>query len=199
MKLALAVLVVGVVGLAGAGLGGWLGLTVGILWNRGEFARWQPLPPLPASAARIVTGSPDGVIVETVDGSLLFCDAAGESCWTAATEMTGLTPVGEDCAEYPVGYNVSAPPQQAVDYLTTTWCHFEAGEQTDYALLADGSVWVWTHFNANFLSLFRAFGSSLAGAVAGFVLAAVVTVIGLGFVGRVGKTGAGRPATGRHP
>jgi hypothetical protein len=82
----------------------------------------------------------------------------------------------EYCSDWPTRYDVSAPPRQPVDYLQTRWCHFEAGEESDYALLADGSVWVWNHWDANFLNLARLFGPMGGGACAGALLGVLVPV-----------------------
>jgi len=72
---------------------------------------------------------------------------------------------------------VSAPPGKPVDYLQAQWCFFEAGEETDYALLADGSVWLWLHSDANFLNLARVFGTMGGGACLGLVIAIVVPIL----------------------
>jgi hypothetical protein len=174
-------------------LGGWLGLELGVAWNRGAFSQWRQLPNPPAPASRIAAGSTDAVLIEATDGNYYLCQATGDSCWTTATGNEMLEASGEDCAEYPTDYALSAPPEQPVDFLETHWCHFEAGSETNYALMADGDVWVVTHFGANFLDLARGFGPMLVGFTLGTVGGLLISVAFLG-LGRLHRRDQKNPS-----
>jgi len=60
-------------------------------------------------------------------------------------------------------------PGKVIGSLQTQSCLAEAGEEDDYAILEDGSVWVWSHWDASFLNLSRSFESIAAGCLVGLL------------------------------
>jgi len=60
-----------------------------------------------------------------------------------------------------------------VDTLQARWRHFEAGEESDHALLADGSLWLCNHDDANFANLAQVFAGMASGAGLGLAAALV--------------------------
>lgn len=151
-----------------------LGVRLGVAWNTGSLARWERLPEPPASPVQIVGGTTRLVYVMAADGQVYACTPAGGECWAAVDTPLDIAPIDPACAEYPIHYSMSAPPGKTIDSLQTQWCHFEAGEQTGYALLDDGTVWMWQHRDANFLNLARTAVTATAGCLAGLLLGALI-------------------------
>jgi hypothetical protein len=154
------------------------GMPLGTAWNSGSLARWDRLPDPPAAPAAIVTGSTAEVYIETADGGIYYCNPADEVCWVESDTPEPLAARNEDCEDWPIRYQVRPAPGTVIDSLQTQWCHFEAGEEVDYAILDDGSVWMWSHFDANYLNMARVLvpmgGGCLAGLLVGIVLIVVV-------------------------
>ncbi len=175
-------------------LGAAAGFEVGAAWNAGRLTRWQRLPAVPERPTRIAGGSTASVFVETGAGQIYVCNHRDDGqCWVKYDQPVVSELSSEYCAQYPNHYAVSAPPGKPVDYLRADWCHFEAGEEADYALLADGSVWMWNHWDANFLNLARVFGTMGGGACLGLVIAIAVPI----FVWLKGRRARGAFAEGR--
>ncbi|MDW8328315.1 MAG: hypothetical protein RMK99_17285 [Anaerolineales bacterium] len=80
----------------------------------------------------------------------------------------------EACEQYPLHYSVSPAPGKVVDALQVQWCHFEAGEEVNYVVLEDGSVWSWRHRDANFLNLARWFAAPAGGFLVGVLSSAAL-------------------------
>ena len=155
-------------------LGVALGFQFSVAWNTGSLARWERLPEPPARVEKFVGGSTSQVFIQAADGQIYACTLAGGECWAPADAPPDYPSIDAACAEYPIRYDLSAPPGKVMDVLETQWCHFEAGEQTNYALLEDGSLWRWHHRDANFLNLARAGVSALGGCVAGLLFGAII-------------------------
>ena len=145
------------------------GFMIGRAWNSGGLTRWQRLPNPPAWPVQIVGGSLSTVFVETPDGQVYMCDVSEDQCWVAYAEPVEVAPRNEACESWPIHYAVSAPPGEVVDYFQAQWCHFEAGEESDYALLEDGSAWMWNHFDANLLNPTRVLTAMAGGCCAGLL------------------------------
>ena len=152
------------------------GVLVGQEWNAGSFTRWQRLPDPPAKPVRIVGGSTEVVDIEMAGGQVYYCNQSNNRCWVQSEEPVSVASSNEWCDQYPLHYSVSAPPGKVIDYLQTQWCHFEAGEEADYALLENGSVWMWNHWDANFLNLARAFAAMGGGCSVGLLISIAVPV-----------------------
>ena len=69
---------------------------------------------------------------------------------------------------------MSAPPGNPIDTLLAQWCHFEASEQTGYAILQDGTVWMWQHRDANLLNLARSALTAAGGCLAGLLIGTLI-------------------------
>ncbi len=151
-----------------------LGVQAGRAWNTGSLARWERLPDPPASPVQIAGGATSVVLVKAADGQVYACTPVGGECWVQANVPVDLVPIDPACARYPVRYLMSAPPGNPIDTLQTQWCHFEAGEQTGYAILDDGSVWMWQHRDANFLNLARTAVTAAGGCLAGLLIGALI-------------------------
>lgn len=153
-----------------------IGLAAGILisraWNSGALARWQRLPDPPASPVQIVGGSISAVYIRASDGRVYSCNPSDGPCWVEAEQPANSPTRSQACEQYPRRYSVSPAPGKVADSLQVQWCHFEAGEEVNYAVLEDGSLWSWRHRDANFLNLARAF-AALAG---GFLVGALASV-----------------------
>ncbi len=157
-------------------IGTGAGFMVGRAWNSGAFVRWRRLPDPPMRPVQIVGGSTTTVFIATTDGQGYYCSLSDGKCWVKYDEPVSTSPNNEDCERYPVHYSVSAPPGKVIDSLQTQWCHFEAGAEVDYAILEDGSIWMWNHFDANFLNLARAFGSAGVGCSLGLLAGIAVSI-----------------------
>jgi len=151
-----------------------LGVQLGAAWNTGSLARWERLPDPPARPVQIAGGTISIVLVKAADSQVYACTPVGGECWVQANEPVDLTTVDADCAKYPVRYAMSAPPGNTIDTLQTQWCHFEAGEQTGYAILQDGTVWMWQHRDANFLNLARSVLTAAGGCLAGLLICTLI-------------------------
>lgn len=151
-----------------------LGIQAGKAWNTGSLARWERLPDPPARPVQIAGGATSQVFIKAADGQVYACTPVGGECWVQANEPVDLAPIDAACAEYPIHYAMSASPGNAIDTLETQWCHFEAGEQTGYAILDDGSVWMWQHRDANFLNLARTAVAAAGGCLAGLIISALI-------------------------
>jgi hypothetical protein len=152
------------------------GILIGRAWNSGAFARWQRLPDPPASPVQIVGGSARDVYIQASDGQVYSCNPSDGPCW-AQDEKPATSPAQSgDCEQYPLHYSVSPAPGKVVDSLQIQWCHFEAGEETNYVVLEDGSVWRWQHWDANFLNLTRSFVSLAGGCLAGLLLSVALVL-----------------------
>jgi hypothetical protein len=151
-----------------------LGLRFGRAWNAGSLARWERLPDPPASPVQIMGGATSQVFIKASDGQVYACTPVGGECWVQANVPVDLAPIDAACADHPISYIMSAPPGNPIDTLQTQWCHFEAGEQTGYAILADGSVWRWQHRDANFLNLARTAVTAAGGCLAGMLTGVLI-------------------------
>lgn len=158
-------------------IGVGIGFMVGKAWNSGGLTGWRRLPDPPTRPVQIVGGSTTAVLIATTDSQVFYCDPMdGAECWVKYDEPVFTNASNEYCTQWPLYYSVRAAPGEVIDYLQTKWCHFEAGEETDYALLKDGSLWMWHHFDANFLNLARVFGTAGVGCSIGFLAAIAVTI-----------------------
>lgn len=157
-----------------------LGFTVGFrsIGAAGNAAvgRWRSLGAPPVRPAGIVDASPGRIHVRGEDGSLLECDHTGptrdNACWKKAEQ-----PVQKDGrVELGVTYRGEIPPLPGpmVEALDLVFYQYaESATYMRYALLEDGSVWVWEHHadaNTSLLVLF-------AGPVCGLALAIVIVVV----------------------
>ncbi|MFN8459719.1 MAG: hypothetical protein U0401_34575 [Anaerolineae bacterium] len=143
--------------------GCWAGLWLAQTWNSGGFVRWERLPPLPQPPLQLVGGAIAGnfrgvVYVKTIDGQVYACrPRETDACWLKTNTPSKGGSEDETCAAYPLRYTVAEPPGPVKEHLRVQWCHFEAGAQNDFVLLEDGSIWVWQHWDANYLNLSRGF------------------------------------------
>jgi len=158
-------------------IGAGIGFLVGKAWNSGDLTGWRRLPAPPMMPVQIVGGSTTAIFIATADGQVFYCSPMdGDECWVKYDEPVFTDASNEYCEQWPLYYSVRAAPGEVIDYLQTQWCHFEAGEETDYALLEDGSVWVWHHFDANFLNLARAFDTAGVGCSVGLLAGVAVSI-----------------------
>ena len=157
-------------------IGAGVGFMVGRAWNSGAFAHWRRLPDPPMRPVQIVGGSTTTVFIETTDGQVYYCNHEDDKCWVKYNDPVSPSTKNDYCEQHPFRYVVSAAPGKVIDYLQTQWCHFEAGSEADYAILEDGSVWMWNHFDANFLNLARAFGAAGGGCSVGLLAGIAVSI-----------------------
>jgi len=155
-------------------LGIALGVQLGAAWTTGSLARWERLPDPPASPVQIVGGTTSLVYVKAANDQVYTCTPAGGECWARADAPPDVAPIDAACAEYPIRYAMTAPPGNAIDTLLAQWCHFEASEQTGYAILQDGTVWMWQHRDANFLNLARTAVTATGGCLAGLLTGVLI-------------------------
>jgi hypothetical protein len=149
------------------GLGG--GLAYVSAAGQGRWARWRSLSAPPAGATALVTADPNVVYVEAAEGGVYVCahngDAAGAGCWTAAALPYNVA--SEADFEHAVfSGTVPPPPGEAVDQLYVSIFFAEAAFEARYAVLADGTVWVWEYSANSYDSLV----ALLLGPVIGLVL-----------------------------
>ena len=68
------------------------------------------------------------------------------------------------------------PPEAPVDVLYVSRFYAEMAVEARYALLPDGTVWVWFHESSGYLALLVLLGSPVLGFGVGFVLAVILLV-----------------------
>lgn len=182
MKWIIRILVVVSASLACAALGWKVGEEVGVAWVRGDYQQWGRLPDPPKPARRIAAGSVREVVVEAADGSLYECRMPGEACWTSTEDTQVLEPDNQDCSQYPTNYQLSEPPQKAIDFLETYWCHFEVGAEIDYAVMQDGSVWMIYNQSSGLLGVAAILLAGPIGSGIGLIGGAIVSIVVLRYV-----------------
>jgi hypothetical protein len=157
------------------GLGG--GLAYLNAESAGRWARWRSLASPPEMAVGFVTADPSVVYVTTATGLVYACnhggDPAGRSCWQAA-EAPYTINSETDFERSVFSGAVPPPPGEVTDVVYTSLIYADAAYEARYALLADGSVWVWEYGGGAYGPLVVL----LAGPVLGLALG-VAAIVGL--------------------
>jgi hypothetical protein len=170
IKVVLTVLAMSVVGL-GAGLGLHAALMPRL--EAGSFTRWQARGAPPEPAVQLLgLGSdrvPEAVFVAAASGQVYRCCGPGRPAWVAVEPPASYhsQPACDALparAPLPPGTVVACAEAFAVEYVH---------ERTQYALLADGTVWRWFYHVGLDTTLYLVGGGLLAGSLVGLVLAAI--------------------------
>jgi len=143
--------------------------------RQGRLARWRPLAAPPEPAVAFVTADPNQVYVSTVSGQVYRCrhnsDPVDRQCWLLAEEP--YTIASESDFEHSVFTGqVPPPPGDLTDVVYVSIFYADAAFEARYALLADGTVWVWEYAASSNMSLLVL----LAGPVVGLVLGVIVVL-----------------------
>ncbi len=145
-----------------------------------EATEWQPLGSPPAKAIKILSMRDYGydLVVQTNDGGRYksICwprkPASELDCWRKVELSEELPPL-KDTTETP-HFAAPNPPGRTIDSVIID-LDGEIPEQTNYAILEDGSVWVWYLSFARTRSLDR-LGLAILGAVASFGIGTIISV-----------------------
>lgn len=154
-----------------------LGFQAGTQWNRGAFTPWLRLPDPPVTPVQIVDGSSTVVYIEASDGQVYSCSWPDNQCWVEDEKPVTTTQQQDNCDYGPLQYSVSAPPGKVTSYLKTQCSFFELGEESDYAILEDGSAWVWNHRDATGLNLTRLLAAAGGGGGLGLLASLAIPVL----------------------
>ncbi len=154
---------------------------------------WRPLGSPPAKAIKILSVHDYGydLVVQTNDGGRYKCmcwprkPESELDCWRKVELPEELPPL-KDTTETP-DFTAPNPPGRAVDSVII-YLIGEIPVQTNYAVLEDGSVWVWDLGFVRTRNLDR-LGLAILGAVAGFGIGTIISIT-MGV-----KTWGGRRAT----
>lgn len=159
------------------GLGG--GLAYLRLEGQGALARWRPLAALPETAVAFVTADPNRVYVSTVSGQVYVCRHNAPTdgqCWLLAEEP--YTIASESDFEHSVFTGqVPPPPGDLIDTVYVSIFYGDAAFEARYALLADGSVWVWEYSASSNMALLVLLAGPVIGLVLGVLVALALLVI----------------------
>lgn len=160
------------VGLAGSV--GYLSLR-----TSGALSRWRSLGTPPEAAAEIAAGDTERLYVRTDSGSLYRCEnfswQRSGACWVPSQAPFDLDP-NADFAKGLFGGQVPPPPGEVRDELKVMAWFAEDAFETRYAVLADGSVWVWQYDVGSYRNLAVLAVGPLAGFGLGLVVAALLAV-----------------------
>ena len=150
-------------------------------WKNADASSWRALGRPAEMPTAIVDANLDVVYVRGQDGSLFVCDHSGptrdSACWQEV-EQVGESDYGVEHANTYRG-EIPAPPGTVQETLDVSWQAAERASHARYALLEDGSVWLWdVHADANWSLVLLACGPIL-----GLVLAVVIVVLWWGAAG----------------
>jgi hypothetical protein len=127
----------------------------------------------------IVDGDLDRVYVRAEKGALFECDlsrlGSDNGCWEEVDQPRERAPGVENRNTYQG--EIPPPPGPVKDAYDVSWMFAERASHLRYAMLEDGSLWLWTyHVDANT----NLFVLLMAGPFCGLVLAiAIILVIWL--------------------
>ena len=173
------ILLIPVVSAAAGGYGTWVFFTTSRTSAvEAEAVEWRPLGAPPGKAVKILGTylPPPALCVETDDGGryqYIGCpDKPGPDCWRGveACEEASLPKGAPEVLEF----TARNPPGRVVDSVVIQ-IPIEFSEQTtNYAVLEDGSVWVWD-YTRNGLDALGWLVFSFFGAIAGFVIGIIIS------------------------
>jgi hypothetical protein len=138
------------------------------------------IKPPPAKAIKILGTLRGDLVVQANDGGryryTCWPGDSNPACWRNVEIWEGVTPL-QDISEEPI-FTAPNPPGKAVDSVAVNSGH-ELLRQTNYAVLEDGSVWVWDYANLGtaavvflVLAVLGAAASYVIGSIVSFVIAA---------------------------
>ncbi|MCC7361185.1 MAG: hypothetical protein IT317_16995 [Anaerolineales bacterium] len=141
-----------------------------------RFTRWRSLGAPPEAAVAFVAADPMVVYVETETGTVYACRpkraSSDGACWQPAAAPYDIDPEA-DFEHSVYSGDVPPPPGETRDVVFVSIFYADAAFEARYALLADGTIWVWEYSASSNLALLVL----LAGPVVGLALGLVVIVI----------------------
>jgi hypothetical protein len=161
-----------------------LGLVIGFnyLGNRPDRAvgYWRSLGTPPEAPTTLVDANDRYVYLRGEDGSLLECDHRGatadNACWKRVDEMQGDgAHVDRDDAYRDKRAPPPGPVVESLDLAVRPYA--EQVVYMQFALLEDGSVWVWRYTGDANTSLGILFGAPLCGLALAVVLVVVIWLV----------------------
>ena len=145
----------------------------------GAFSRWQSLGAPPGRAVNIVTGDRDVVYVRTAAGVIYGCTHAEAyepvNCWGVAQEPLLVDRKARFGVRLYTG-EVKPPAGTLVDTLHVTVWYAEDAFETRYALLQDGTVWMWEYDRGAYWTLLILIVGPLAGLAVGIAASVLLWV-----------------------
>jgi hypothetical protein len=161
------------------GLGGGLAYVNAL--GQGRFARWRSLNAPPAGAAALVTADPNLVYVESGSGAIFVCAhngrAAGAACWVTAQPPYAIA-AEADFERAVFSGAVPPPPGDPVDQLPVSIILADAAWEARYAVLSDGTVWVWEYSAGGYDSLVALLLGPVVGLVLGLIVIGLLVLLG---------------------
>ena len=118
----------------------------------GFFQDWQPIGSLPNPGSHIVFAGPNRVVVQSDDGNTFACASPfAAPCWTEDDESWTL--IGNyEIQDSP--YTARKLSDVAIKELVMIVVPIEEYHgEIRYALLEDGSIWIWQHGNYALLGI----------------------------------------------
>ena len=119
---------------------------IGNLYSNSTFVKWHSLGSPPEKIIKIAGLCEEEVCVETESNNVYMFNSyicgeeVAQSCWEQVDAMLIEEPEVVSCwYEFPVK---SLPPT-TIQSIVTNDCGSGGASQTNYALLNDGSIWVW--------------------------------------------------------
>lgn len=164
------------------------------LGGDGRFSRWRSLSSPPAGAVALVTADPNVVYAEAADGGVYVCShngrAAGAGCWAAAEPPYEVSSDADFERSFFTG-TVPPPPGETVDQLYVSLDFVELGLEARYAVLADGTVWVWEYSASSYDSLIVLLAGPVVGLALGLIVVGVLVAANMARRRRAAGSGLG--------
>jgi hypothetical protein len=151
-------------------------LIYGSIRDSGKFVQWRLLGSSSEKVTKIL-GFCDYAICVQTDNQKIYsahgCDGSSSSCWEQVEQPVIEEPHFGSCW---FKFTEKTPPKRIIQVIKTNDCGSGGAIQTDYALLADGNVWVWEHTVTDLQPL-PWFMLAIQVAIISFIVGVVVTII----------------------
>ena len=146
--------------------------------NSARFTEWETLGKPPSDAVAVHIGEHGGYLIEGKDGAFYYCQGLqtnGPCIWH--TVETNDAVLGVNYSDPAVWPEVPHPPG---DVISEAFYAFSGGEmfmQTNYAVLDDGSVWIWEHGVNGMYQIGTSLSLIALGVIAGLIIGFTVSII----------------------
>jgi hypothetical protein len=178
LKSLLVILIGILVGIASAIIAVYVLFTYGSLSDNGSFVQWRSLGSPPENIAKIVGICDNTVCVQTNNNkiygvSAYGCDVLSQSCWKELEQ-----PIIEEDHFGSCWFRFAEknPPKRVIQIMKTNNCGSGGAIQTNYALLADGNIWIWEHTVSDLQGL-QWFVLAIPVAVISFIIGVALVLI----------------------
>lgn len=119
----------------------------GSLSDSGRFIQWSSWGSPAESVIKILGFCDHALCVQTTNNKIFgvstyHCDESSRPCWKQLEQPVIEEPYFGSCW---FRFTEKNPPKRVLQMIRTNSCGSGGAIQTDYALLADGNIWVWEH------------------------------------------------------